>query len=254
VCSSDLDPATWQTAKQRMQFSLDRIDWKKLESDYQKWQKEGAWIDALAWFGFDMTHSWFVGTERVLMALIENPEWLMDMFDTELSLQIKLWDAVWDKGVRFHGIYWYDDMGYKKNQFFSLATYRQILKPFHQRAIDWAHNHGVKAYLHSCGDVNPFVPELIEMGLDMLNPLEVKAGMDPYHLKKTYGHKLAFHGGMNALLYENPPLLHAEIEQLIPVMKENGGYMFGSDHSVPDSVSAAEFRKMVDRVKELGKY
>jgi uroporphyrinogen decarboxylase len=248
------DPQTWEAAKKRIDTAPDRIDWKWLEHDYPKWQKQGAWIIAQLSFGFDPTHSWVVGTERVLMAIVENPEWLMDMFDTELSTAIKLYDMLWEKGYRFHGIKFWDDMGYKKNQFFSLDTYRNFLKPFHKRAIDWAHNHGVKAYLHSCGDINPFVPELVDMGLDMLNPIEVKAGMDPYHLKSKFGNKLAFHGGLNALLYENPPALYPELERLIPAMKENGGYIFGSDHSVPDSVSLEEFKKIINRVKELGTY
>jgi len=172
------DPDTWKSAKERMSFNKERINWKELEESYPKWAKEGAFIQFAGWFGFDITHSWVVGTERVLMALCENPEWLMDMFDTEL----------------------------------------------------------------------------IEMGLDILNPIEVKAGMDPYYLKKNYGDKLSFHGGLNALLYSNPEELHNEIEKLIPVMKENGGFMFSSDHSVPDSVSLKEFGEIVARAKELGKY
>ena len=249
-----VNPETWQAAKKRMAASPERIDWAKTKSDFAKWGKEGAWIQAILWFGFDVSHSWIVGTERVLMALAEDPDWLRDMFDTELTVQLKLLDILWDKGYRFQAVKWYDDMGFKKNQFFSLSMYRDILKPFHQRAIDWAKNKGIKTYLHSCGDINPFVPELVAMGLDMLNPLEVKAGMDPYHLKKTFGDKLAFHGGMNALHYDNLPLLHSEIETLIPAMKENGGFVFGSDHSVPSGVSLAEFQRIIGRAKELGKY
>ena len=248
------DPDTWKLAKEQMNYNADRINWKELEESYPKWTKEGAFIQFAGWFGFDITHSWVVGTERVLMALCENPEWLMDIFDTELTIQLKLFDMILDKGYKFHGIKWWDDMGFKKNQFFSINMYREILKPFHKRAIEWAHSRGIKAYLHSCGDINPFIPDLIEMGLDILNPIEVKAGMDPYYLKKTYGDKLSFHGGLNALLYTNPQELHNEIEKLIPAMKENGGFMFGSDHSVPDSVSLEEFGKIVARAKELGKY
>ncbi|OGS34611.1 MAG: hypothetical protein A2293_03140 [Elusimicrobia bacterium RIFOXYB2_FULL_49_7] len=170
------DPESWFTAKARITANSERINWKNIESDFSRWEKEGAWIQALLWFGFDITHSWIVGTERVLMALVENPEWLQDMFDTQLTVQLKLLDQLWDKSYRFQGVKWFDDMGYKKNQFFSLSMYREIIKPFHQRAIDWAHNKGIKTYLHSCGDINPFVPELVSMGLDMLNPLEVKAG------------------------------------------------------------------------------
>ncbi|NIM71367.1 MAG: hypothetical protein GTO48_13200, partial [Xanthomonadales bacterium] len=93
---------------------------------------------------------------------------------------------------------WPDDMGYKGHQFFGLPMYRDLLKPAHRRAIEWAHERGIYAHLHSCGDVRPFVPELIGMGLDALNPLEVKAGMDPIALKEQYGDRLVLHGGINA--------------------------------------------------------
>ncbi|MFA4838793.1 MAG: uroporphyrinogen decarboxylase family protein [Candidatus Neomarinimicrobiota bacterium] len=206
------------------------------------------------WFGFDITHSWIVGTERLLFALIENPNWCRDMFSHLLEVNLTLLDMVWDAGYHFDSIWWPDDMGYKNSQFFSLKMYRNLLKPFHQRAIDWAHAKGIKAHLHSCGDVNPFVPELISMGLDALNPLEVKAGMDPLFLKKEYGKDLVLHGGINAVLWNDPAQIMAEMKRLVPALKENGGYIFSSDHSVPSTVSLQDFAKIVDLAKELGAY
>jgi uroporphyrinogen decarboxylase len=188
------------------------------------------------------------------MALAENPEWCMDMFDHELTMSTQLLDMVWDAGYHFDSVMWYDDMGYKQNQFFSLGMYREVLKPFHKRAIEWIHSKGAKAHLHSCGDINPLVPELVGLGLDALNPLEVKAGMDPAHLKKTYGKDLVFHGGINAVLWDKPEQIRAEMERTVPVMKENGGYIFSSDHSVPDSVSLEDFRGIVELAKKLGRY
>lgn len=249
-----VDPDSWAKAKARMAPDSNRINWKNLEQNYPIWKKEGHWIQADLWFGFDVTHSWMVGTERILCALVENPEWCMDMFSHQLDVGLKLLDQVWEKGYKFDCIVWPDDMGYKKSQFFSVNMYREILKPFHKRAIDWAHAKGIKARLHSCGDINPFVPELIEIGLDALNPLEVKAGMDPIHLKKTYGEKLVFHGGINAVLWDHPDQIRAEMEKVIPVMKQKGGYIFASDHSIPSSVSFEDFRGIIELVKKLGAY
>lgn len=247
-------PEDWAEAKKRMDTSPDRIDWEKLKQDYAKWQEEGAWIQVIGWFGFDITHSWIVGTERILMALMENPDWCRDMFETELEKCLALYDRIWDAGYRFHSIKWPDDMGYKGKQFFSLDMYRNLLKPIHQRAIDWAHEKGIKAHLHSCGDVRPFIPEFIEMGLDALNPLEVKAGMDPLEIKREYGRDIVLHGGIDALLYHHPEKLHEEIDRLVPELKKDGGFVFSSDHSVPSNVSLEEFRKMVDHAKQVGSY
>ncbi len=248
------DAEKWLEAKARMQVDDARIPWNYLKENYPRWRAEGYWISAGLWFGFDVTHSWAVGTERLLMAMIEEPEWVEDMYDTFLELDLQLLDRVWDAGYRFDEVNWPNDMGYKHNQFFSMNTFRALDKPRLQRAIAWAHNKGAVARLHSCGDINPFVPELIGIGLDGLNPLEVKAGMDPVHLKRTYGDKLTFHGGINAVLWDKPEQIKAEIARVVPVMMENGGYIFASDHSIPENVSLKDFEGILETVREVGTY
>lgn len=249
-----VDRDSWQAAKERMTPTDDRIPWEHLKKHYSNWRENGRWIECGLWFGFDVTHSWTVGTERLLMAMIEDPEWCADMFNHFLDVQLTLLDRVWEAGYTFDSVRWPDDMGYKYNQFFSLNTYRELLKPVHKRAIDWAHAKGAKAALHSCGDINPFVPELVEIGLDALNPLEVKAGMDPVALKKQYGDRLLLHGGINAVLWDDFDALEAEMRRVMAILKENGGYIFSSDHSVPSSVSLENFRRITDLAKELGSY
>jgi uroporphyrinogen decarboxylase len=248
------DPDTWRRHKERMAPSEERIDWPNLKSRYKTWCRQGAWIQASLWFGFDVTHSWIVGTERILFALIENPEWVKEMFNHLLEVQLQMLDRVWEAGLHFDSIWWPDDMGYKGHQFFSVDMYRNLLKPVHQRAIDWAHQKGIPAHLHSCGDIRPLIPELLDIGLDALNPLEVKAGMDPLQLKAEYGDRLVLHGGINAVLWNDPEAIRAEMERVIATLKENGGDIFSSDHSVPSSVSLNDFRTIVNTAKILGAY
>jgi uroporphyrinogen decarboxylase len=249
-----VDPDTWRRAKERMKPTRERVNWDQLAANYPVWRSKGYWIQAGLWFGFDVTHAWTVGTERLLVALAEQPEWCQDMFNTFLDMGAALLDMVWDAGYTFDSVFWPDDMGYKQHQFFSLKAYRELLKPVHARAIQWAHTKGVKAHLHSCGNINPFVPELVEIGLDALNPLEVKAGMDPVALKRKYGDTLVLHGGINAVLWNDLPAIEAEMQRVVPAMKESGGYIFSSDHSVPSSVSLEGFRAIVELAKELGAY
>jgi uroporphyrinogen decarboxylase len=244
----------WREAKARIAVAYDRVHWEMLQKHYKSWREQGAWIMPTVWFGFDVTHSWIVGTERVLLALAEDPEWLVDMWHTELETELALLDMAWEAGYTFDGVMWYDDMGYKQNQFFSLRMYRSLLKPFHNRLIEWAHQKGIVAHLHSCGDIRPIVPELVGMGLDGLNPLEVKAGMDPVLLKQQYGDRLLLHGGVNAVLWDQPEAIQAEMERIIPALKENGGYIFSSDHSVPSTVSLEDFRRIIEMAKQLGSY
>jgi uroporphyrinogen decarboxylase len=139
------------------------------------------------------------------------------MFNHYLDVNLALLDMVWDAGYKFDCISWPDDMGYKNNQFFSVKTYRELLKPVHKRAIDWAHAKGIKAHLHSCGDISPFIPELIDIGLDAINPLEVKAGMNPKELKSKFGNELVFHGGINAVLWNDMDAIEAEMKKVIPL-------------------------------------
>ncbi|MBR5985968.1 MAG: hypothetical protein IK019_06110 [Clostridia bacterium] len=247
-------PDEWRKIKDRIIPTRDRIPWERLRKNYKQWREEGYWISGGLWFGFDITHSGMVGTENMLLAMKDEPEWVMDMFETELDCDLKLMDMVWEAGYTFDELSWPDDMGYKGTQFFSLSTYRELLKPFHQRAIDWGHAHGCYVRLHSCGNIMPLVPELVSMGLDGLNPMEVKAGMQPEKLKREYGDKLLFHGGTNAAVWHKPEIILPQIRELIPVMKENGGYVFASDHSIPSQVSLKDFTEIIRTYKEVGTY
>ena len=248
------DPDSWSAAKKRMTPTRDRVNWDSLKANYTTWREKGYWIEAGLWFGFDVTHSWTVGTERLLIALIEQPEWCVDMFNTFLDVHLALLEMLWQAGYEFDAVRWPDDLGYKHSQFMSVKMYRELVKPVQRRACEWAHAKGVYTQLHSCGDVNPFVPEFIEIGIDALNPLEVKAGMDPLALKADYGNDLVLHGGINAVLWDDIEAIEAEMTRVVPAMKASGGYIFSSDHSVPSAVSLENFRRITDLAKELGAY
>ena len=145
-------------------------------------------------------------------------------------------------------------MGYKGTTFFSNALYRELLKPVHKRAVDWAHEKGIYAHLHFCGDIMTRIDDLLDVGIDALNPLEVKAGMEPLRLKRECGDRLVLHGGINAVLWNDRDAIIAEIDRMVPVLNENGGYIFSSDHSIPNSVSLENFRAIVEEVKRVGRY
>ena len=249
-----IDRESWEDAKARMVMGRDRVNWEHLKENYQTWREKGLWLSAGLWFGFDVTHARVVGTERFLTWMTDDPELVSDIFNTELDCSLQLLDLIWDEGYTFDAIGWCDDMGYRNGTFFSTAMYRELLKPVHKRAIDWAHEKGIVAHLHSCGNINAFVPELVDIGLDALNPLEVKAGMDPAHLKATFGDKLVLHGGINAMLWDHIDKIEEQIRKLLPILKEGGGYIFQEDHSIPDSVSLDNYRRIVQIAKELGSY
>ncbi len=194
-----VDADSWAEAKAQMLTEEDRIPWDHIKANWDRWRGEGAWITAGFWFGFDVTHSWMMGTENALIAMMEEPDLMKDMFDTYLSRCQQLFGRIWDAGYHFDEINWPDDMGYKGTTFFSPDMYRQLVKPYHARAAQWAHDRGIYARLHSCGNITTLIPDIIDAGLDALNPLEVKAGVDGPAVKQRYGKQLVLYGGINAL-------------------------------------------------------
>lgn len=248
------DPDTWLIAKKRMTPTRDRINWAKLKKNYATWRAEGAWIIAAPWYGYDVVSTRICGSETVFLAMADNPEWAADMFNHGCDLSLSLLDMMWAEGYTFDELFWYDDMAYKNGMLFSKAMWRELVKPYQQRTIEWAHSHGIKVQLHCCGNINSLIPELIELGIDALNPLEVKAGMDPAAVKRKYGNQLVLKGGFDARNWEMPDKAEADIRALLPVMMESGGYLFASDHSIPDNVSLENYQRIVRLVKEVGSY
>jgi len=247
-------PDKWREAKRRVSATPDRVPWDYLEENYPLWKKEGRWILGDMFFAYENICSYVGGTERLLIALIDEPEWITDMCNHFLDVNLALLDMAWDAGYTFDMLNILDDMGYKNTTFFSVDTYRVLFKPMHEKAVKWAHNKGIKTRLHSCGYIMPLLPDLVEAGFDALHPMEVKAGMDPAQIKREYGEKLVLHGGMNAILWKDIDAIKAEMERLIPIMKRDGGYIFAADHSIPNDVSFENMREIIKCAKELGRY
>jgi hypothetical protein len=120
----------------------------------------------------------------------------------------------------------------------------------------YCHSKNMKVMLHSCGNVKEFIPMLIEAGLDCLQPLEVKAGMDVRELKGKYGDKLTFMGGIDVRLMNLPDKskIEEEIRSKFEVAKKGGGYIYHSDHSIPHTVSFQDFCTVMELVKKYGAY
>lgn len=248
------DPDTWAAAKERLTPTDDRIDWEHLKTSHPRMREQNLWITAGAWFGYDIVNARMVGTENLLFGMADNPDWVRDMLDTLCDLALTLLDRVWDAGYTFDEIQWPDDMGYRNGLLFSKAMWADMVRPYQQRTIDWAHAKGIRAHMHSCGNIMELVPELVDLGLDALNPLEIKAGMDPLGLKQRYSGRLALKGGHDARNWSTWETAEPEIREKLPVLMENGGYIFSSDHSIPDAVSLDTMTRIINLVKDIGRY
>ena len=134
--------------------------------------------------------------------------------------------------------------------------YREIIQPAHARTFDYAHSLGLPVVVHSCGFVEPLLPGLVEAGLDCLQVIEVKAGMDPVRIKKNFGDRISLCGGMDArnLVANDREAIRRELQEKIPVVKQNYGYILHSDHSIPTTTDYETYRFFVDEGLRLGRF
>jgi len=249
------DRKTWEEHKPRLAWNDSRVNWKDGLKANRQARKEGHFVTFGGAFGYDKTQG-IVGSENLLMAILDDPKWVKDMFDTASRMLVEGLEHMIDRGFRFDGCFVYDDLGYRNASLFSPRHYRELLLPAHKMFCDAAHAHGLPVILHSCGCVRELVPHLIEAGFDCLQPLEVKAGMNLVELKRNFGDRMAFMGGIDvrAMADPDPRAIEQEIATKIPYAKYRGGYIYHSDHSVPDNVSFQQYCRVIELVYYYGTF
>jgi uroporphyrinogen decarboxylase len=122
----------------------------------------------------------------------------------------------------------------------SPALWRKHIKPYSTQLIKPFKEAGCKTMYHSCGSIVPVIPDLIEMGLDILDPIQPKAaGIDPETLKSEFGERLSFHGGLDIqelLPFGTPAQVATETARLIGILGANSGYIVSTAHRIqPDA-------------------
>ncbi len=249
------DRKTWEELKPRMVMNDTRVDWEKDLKRNKEIYEQGWFVTFGAAVGYDRTQG-LVSSERLLMAMIDDPEWVKDMFSTVAQLTIDAADEMISRGFKFDAAFLFDDMGYRNTSLFSPQMYRELSMPYHKSMCDFFKSKGMPIILHSCGCVKGLIPDLIKAGFTCLQPLEVKAGMDLIELKKKYGDALAFMGGIDVrkMASDNPKDIEEEVRTKVAFAKKGGGYIYHSDHSVPDNVSFENYKRTIELVREYGRY
>lgn len=196
------------------------------------------------------------GHENMLMGMIDDPDWIAEMAETYADLTIKLQTMLFEQEGWPDGIWFYEDMGYKGAPFMSPQMYRDLIMPSHQKTIAFAHEHGLPVLMHSCGFVEPLLPHMVEAGIDALQVIEIKAGMDLLRIHKQFGDKIALMGGIDvrALYTNDRAVIDGELEAKIPIVKEGFGYFLHSDHSIPSTVDFETYKYFIQKGLELGTY
>ncbi len=196
------------------------------------------------------------GHECLLTAMATDPDWVRDMGDVYAGVTIDLLEMLFEREGLPDGLWVWDDLGFKHRPFMSPAMYGEMIFPAHKRLFDFAHSHKLPVVLHCDGFVEPLMPQLIEAGIDCLQPLEVKAGMDLLKLKRAFGERLSFIGGMDAreLVSNDLGRVRRELESKLPQAMAGGGYVLQVDHSVPDQVNYETYKYFVEKGLQIGTY
>jgi hypothetical protein len=148
------------------------------------------------------------------------------------------------------------DFGTQKGLFISPAAYRDLYKPFHKKINDFIHAHTKwKTFIHSCGSVVELLPDLIEAGFDILNPVQCSAsGMDARTLKREFGRQLVFWGGgvdtQRTLPFGTPDEVYRQVRERIEIFNDGGGFVFNAIHNIQANVPTQNVLAMLRAIRD----
>lgn len=181
------------------------------------------------------------GLQEFMMDLVENPAIPMYIMDRLTDIYVENLRRVLEvAGDRLDMVYFYDDVATQNSLMVSKKMWNQFVRPHHARLIELAHKYGKPVMYHTDGSVYQIIPEFIEMGVDLLNPLQPDAkNMDLQKIKDEFGDKICFHGGvdiMRTLPKGKPEQVQAEVRNRVNILGKNGGYILCSSHHIqPDT-------------------
>ncbi len=197
--------------------------------------------------------------DNFLMDLIAEPEQvervLEDLVEVHLATLEKLCAAVGDVAdvCRFG-----DDLGTDTGPFMAPATYRELFKKHHTRLCDYVHKHSsMHTFLHSCGSIHALLPDLIEAGFEVINPVQTACrDMEPERLKREFGRDVCFWGGgcdtRAVLNHGSPDEVKDDVRRRIEILAPGGGFVFNTIHNILPDVPPENIEAMFEAVAEFG--
>jgi len=153
-----------------------------------------------------------------------------------------------------------DDLAGQNGPLFAPRLYREIIKPRQKRLVRYIRSRTkAKIWYHTCGSVLEYLPDLLDNGIDILNPVQISAkGMDPARLKAEFGDRLVFWGGaidaQHVLPRASPQEVREHVRRNLEAFKPGGGYVFNNVHNIQGDVPPENVLAMFDAAYEFGKY
>ncbi len=209
------------------------------------------------------------GMENFLCDLLADPDVACKLMDKILELKIQFWDmALTELGDVVDIVVESDDYGTQASQLVSPDTFRELIKPRVAELISSIKDKftetkkdGEKGYFffHSCGNVRSILPDFIEIGVDILNPVHISAtGMNPVELKRDFGKDVTFWGGgietQNILPNGTPEEIKEDVKRNLDALMPGGGYVFNTVHNIQAEIPPENVMAMYEALREFGKY
>jgi uroporphyrinogen decarboxylase len=217
-------------------------------------------VDMLGFGVFE--HAWAMrGIENFMADLALNQTFAEALLQSIAEYEAALWNNVLNEvGDYVQVVITSDDLGTQNGPMISPDTYRKLIKPAHKKVWQFIKSK-TEAYLflHSCGSIRTFIPDFIELGVDILNPVQVAAkDMDPKELKSEFGKDLTFWGGgvntQGTLAFGTPDEVEEEVKRRISEMAPGGGYVFNQIHNIQPQVPPQNIVRMFETALEYGIY
>jgi len=220
-------------------------------SRFQDWEAQMAGHpDAfvVASIGFSLfERAWtLAGMERVLMAMVDDTEFLTTLLDRILEFNLALIEKACTypiDAMRFG-----DDWGQQRGLIMGPALWRELIGPRVRRMYGLVKSKGKRVFIHSCGKVDELFPDLIDSGLDVFNPFQPEV-MDVYEMKRRYGDRLTFFGGISTqktLPYGTVQQVKDEVAELLDRVGRNGGYIASPAHDIPKDARPENIAAMIE--------
>ncbi len=211
-------------------------------------------------FPFERAHA-MQGMEPYLLNMAMDPDFARAMLEKIADYCKQLMGHFLDElGDNVDIIKIGDDLGTQNSLLISPKMYRDILKPIHADFISFIKSRTkAKILFHSCGDVAPLIPDFIDIGVDILNPIQTSTGSisDLPSLKKQFGKNMVFCGGIDShriLPFGSVDEVRQEVRRVMQALGPGGGCMIGAVHTVMNDVPPENILAMVDAVEEFGRY